>query len=63
MRKQYDAVILEFSEALRHNPVAVFYENRGLAFHNKNEPDRAIADYNEALRIDPSRWGSYRIVE
>ena len=29
------------------------YNKRGLAFYNKGELDKAIAEYNEAIRLDP----------
>src|SRR5262245_6511978 len=33
---------------------AVAYSNRGVAHSGKKDYDRAIADYNEALRLDPT---------
>ena len=38
---------------IRHNYANAFY-NRGNAYRNKNEYDRAIADYNQALLINPN---------
>jgi len=32
---------------------SINYNNRGFAYRRKGENDRAIADYNEALRLDP----------
>src|SRR5215471_2186335 len=29
------------------------YRNRAFEYYNRRENDRAIADYNEAIRIDP----------
>ena len=29
------------------------YNNRGLAYRAKGDYDHAIADYNEAIRLDP----------
>jgi lipoprotein NlpI len=29
------------------------FQNRGSAYHDKGDNDRAIADYNEAIRLDP----------
>jgi tetratricopeptide (TPR) repeat protein len=31
-----------------------YYTHRGVAYHGRNEIDRAIADYSEALRLYPS---------
>jgi tetratricopeptide (TPR) repeat protein len=33
--------------------LAVSHYNRGLEYHRKGDLDRAIADYNEAIRLDP----------
>ena len=38
-----------FSSAL----FAVTFKNRGVAYRAKGDPDRAIADYSEAIRLDP----------
>ena len=32
---------------------AIFYNNRGEVYYRKGEYDRAIADYDQALRLDP----------
>jgi len=32
---------------------ATYYYNRGMAWLEKGEPDKAIADFNEAIRLDP----------
>ena len=33
--------------------IRLAYNNRGLAYGNKGDYDRAIADFNEAIRLDP----------
>ncbi len=38
---------------------AVAYYNRGFAYQNKGEYDRAIADYDQALRLDPKYAHAY----
>ena len=35
------------------------YHNRGLAWDNKGEYDKAIADYNQALTINPNYAYAY----
>jgi tetratricopeptide (TPR) repeat protein len=42
----------------KHN-LAVDYNNRGLAFYDKRDYDHAIADYNQALRIDANLAQAY----
>src|SRR5713226_5499910 len=29
------------------------YNQRGIAYHNKGDDDRALADFDEAIRLDP----------
>ena len=36
------------------------YEQRGLAWHTKQEYDKAIADYSEAIRLDPKESFVYQ---
>ena len=33
--------------------LAAFYTNRAAAYHERGDNDRAVADYNEAIRLDP----------
>src|SRR5215831_2601604 len=47
--------ILACSQLIGSEPeVAWAYINRGLAYKAKGEYDRAIADYNKAIELDPS---------
>ncbi|MFL5091077.1 MAG: tetratricopeptide repeat protein, partial [Xanthobacteraceae bacterium] len=39
---------------------AAVYNNRGNAWRAKGDNDRAIADYNEAIRLDPKDPVFYR---
>ena len=38
---------------------ASLLSDRGLAYHMKKEPDRAIADFDEAIRLDPGNVEAY----
>src|SRR2546421_12611482 len=35
--------------------LAAYYSNRAAAYREQGDNDRAIADYNEAIRLDPER--------
>jgi tetratricopeptide (TPR) repeat protein len=39
--------------------LAVSYSNRGIAYFNQGEFDRAIADYNQALTLNPKSAAAY----
>jgi tetratricopeptide (TPR) repeat protein len=43
--------------ALRGRDLAKAFRSRGIAWRDKGNVDRAIADYNEAIRIDP-KWAA-----
>jgi tetratricopeptide (TPR) repeat protein len=42
-----------FNDALRRSPNAELYTIRGAIWTEKKEYDKAIADFNEAIRLDP----------
>src|SRR5215472_992977 len=46
------AVIAAGSES--PHDLAVAHNHRGDAYLNKRDPDRAIADYDQAIRLDPT---------
>jgi tetratricopeptide (TPR) repeat protein len=53
--KEYDKAIIEFNKAIIQNSNnADAYNYRGMANFAKNNIRRAIADYEEALRINPN---------
>ena len=39
---------------------ALAYRNRGVVYVYKGDTDRAIADYNEAIRLDPKSAPAFR---
>src|SRR4029077_14037182 len=47
------------SGAGRSSTKSISYENRGNAYHDKGDMDRAIADYTEAIRLDPKNVNAY----
>jgi tetratricopeptide (TPR) repeat protein len=49
----YTQVIADASEAIRLRPNQAVYNLRGSAYYDKGEDDIAIADFNDALRIEP----------
>jgi tetratricopeptide (TPR) repeat protein len=56
-QKNYDGAIREFTEAIRLDPKnAEAYSQRGLVYDTKHDYERAAADYEAALRIDPDNW-------
>jgi tetratricopeptide (TPR) repeat protein len=56
-----DKVITEFTEAIQRNPGdANAYYKRGVRYDELGEPDKAIADYTEAIRLKDARGYSNR---
>ena len=50
--------IIQSGRETRPN-LAIAYYRRGLAYYDKGDDDRAIAEYNEALRLDPKFAQAY----
>ncbi|WP_437202695.1 tetratricopeptide repeat protein [Planctomicrobium sp. SH664] len=42
-----------FTEEIKKNPTAYNYSVRGLIYNTTNEFDKAIADYTEAIKLEP----------
>jgi tetratricopeptide (TPR) repeat protein len=50
----FSGVVFIFAEQQKDKLAAAFFD-RGVVYEMKGDYQRAIADYNEALRIDPNR--------
>jgi tetratricopeptide (TPR) repeat protein len=44
---------------LQGRDLAIVYRNRCIAWNNRRDPDRALADCGEAIRLDPTYAGGY----
>jgi tetratricopeptide (TPR) repeat protein len=47
------------SGAYTGHALSALYDNRGIRYAKKGEADRAIADYSEAIRLDPRNATAY----
>ncbi len=54
-----DEAIRDYTEELREHPSSAVYVDRGLIWKEKGEPDIAIADFNEAIRLEPDNEVAY----
>jgi tetratricopeptide (TPR) repeat protein len=53
-RRRYDKAIADYDKATELNPTyASALNNRGLAYFNNGQKERAIADYDAAIKIEP----------
>ncbi len=59
--------LADYTVVIRRNPDAISYNNRGVAYIRMGEFDKAILDFNDAIRLDPkfalsfaNRADSYR---
>jgi tetratricopeptide (TPR) repeat protein len=56
----YDVAITKYTEAIEKNPKnGNAYTDRALVYKEKKEYDKAIADFNEALRLKPEAFIYY----
>jgi len=53
MKKDYDSAIIQFDDAARNLKDAGLFFYRGRAYLEKNEPEKAKADFEAALSFDP----------
>ncbi len=64
MLAQHENVVSDVTEYLLHDPKndrqrATAYDLRGRAYGSLKQEDKALADYTEALRVDPQRASAY----
>lgn len=53
-RREYDAAIESYTEAVKINPnYSPVYNNRGVAYGDKGDFKRAMADFRKSLELDP----------
>src|SRR5215470_14729919 len=60
----FDRAIERFTAAIKAGDLgtqslSMAYNNRGLAYGSKKDYDRALADYNDAIRLNPKNGDAY----
>ncbi len=56
---QYDKALTDYDAAIRREPSAALYHERGQARAAIGELEQAVADFTEALALDPQHVGAY----
>ncbi|MBV6621953.1 MAG: tetratricopeptide repeat protein [Rivularia sp. (in: Bacteria)] len=57
--KQYAQAEVAITEAIKLSPRALFYDSRGILYRNQKKWDLALADYNQAININPEDASVY----
>ena len=56
-RRDWDGAIEAYNEAIALNPKNSWgYRDRGAAFVQKDLFEKAVADYEQAVKLDPKQW-------
>ena len=58
-KNDYDHAIVEYEESISQKASAVTYERLGTRYHMKGETDKALAAFNEALKLNPEHGATY----
>lgn len=61
--KKYDEAIADYTNAIKFNNsgnAADFYFERGIAYFEKDELDKAAGDFTEVINLDPKSYGAYQ---
>ena len=53
-------MIADYTELIRLKPDADSYSDRAAAYRTLHQPDKAIADYNTMMQLDPKAWQPYQ---
>jgi tetratricopeptide (TPR) repeat protein len=52
-KKDYPEAVKTYDEVIRRKPAADWFNNRGILYLESKQPDRAVTDFTEALRLKP----------
>jgi tetratricopeptide (TPR) repeat protein len=58
-KRDYAAAAMEYEAILKEQPgIAVIHQSLAITYHLQNRSPEAIAEFQKALRLDASLWGS-----